>query len=154
MKLKRFLSFVKGTLDNLWIIGADSLRDLHVWVNTSHVVHENILEHTGGTVSMGNDTLHSKSFKEKLNTGSTMELRMVAVSKCFPYNLLQVKFFSGQGYDIRNNHIYQNNISTMKMEKNDRNSCNGNSLYIVVKCFLMKDRVDKMEVEIKYCPAT
>ena len=42
----------------------------------------------------------------------------------------------------------------MKLEKNSRNSCPGNSQHVDVNFFWVKDRVDKKEVEIKYCPAT
>ena len=40
----------------------------------------------------------------------------------------------------------------MKMEINGRNSCTGNSRHIDIKYFWVKDRVDKKEVEIQYCP--
>ena len=59
-----------------------------------------------------------------------------------------------QGYDIRNNYVYQDNESAMKMEVNGRNSCTGNSRHVDIKHFWVKDRVDKEEVEIKYCPKT
>ena len=38
------------------------------------------------------------------------------------------------------------------MEKNGRNSCTGNSRHIDARYFWVKDRVDKKELEIKYCP--
>ena len=62
---------MKVTINNLRIIGADSLRDLHVWVDASHAVHANMKGHTGGIMSMGTGTLHNKSSKQKLNTRST-----------------------------------------------------------------------------------
>jgi len=40
------------------------------------------------------------------------------------------------------------------MEVNGRNSCTGNSRHVNIKYFWVKDRVDKKEVEIKYCPTT
>ena len=52
-KLKRCLGFMKGSIKDHRVIGADSLRDLHVWVDASHAVHENMRGHTGGTMSMG-----------------------------------------------------------------------------------------------------
>ena len=38
------------------------------------------------------------------------------------------------------------------MEKNGRTSCTGNSRHINVRYFFVKDRVDKDEVSIEYCP--
>ena len=153
-KLRRCLGFIKGTIKDQRIIGADSLRDLHVWVDASHAVHENMRGHTGGTMSMGRGTLHNKSSKQKLNTRSTTESELVGVSEYLPYDLWQVNFFMEQGYDIRNNIIYQDNESAIKMERNGRNSCTGNSRHVDIKFFWVKDRVDKKEVRIEYCPTT
>ena len=104
-KLKRCLGFMKGTIDDSRVIGADSLRDLHVWVDAYHAVHENMLDHTGGNISMGTGTTHNKSSKQKLNTRSTTESELVGVSEYLPYDLWQVNFFRHQGYEIRNNII-------------------------------------------------
>ena len=40
----------------------------------------------------------------------------------------------------------------MRMEKNGRNSCTGNSRHISIRFFFVKDRVDKKEFTIEYCP--
>ena len=57
-----------------------------------------------------------------------------------------------QGYDIEKNVVYQDNQSAMKMEINGRNSCTGNSRHIDIRYFFTKDRVDKGEFKIEYCP--
>ena len=103
---------------------------------------------------MGRGTLHNKSSKQTLNTRSSTESELVGVSEYLPYDLWQANFFHHQGYDIRNNYIYQDNESAIKMEINGRNSCNGNSRHVDIKYFWVKDRVKKKEVEIKYCPTT
>ena len=38
------------------------------------------------------------------------------------------------------------------MGKNDRNSCTGNLRYIHIRYFFVKDRCDKGEIDIGYCP--
>ena len=38
------------------------------------------------------------------------------------------------------------------MLKNGRNSCTGNSRHIDIRYFFVKDRVDKGEVKVEYCP--
>ena len=57
-----------------------------------------------------------------------------------------------QGYDIKNNIIFQYNKSTIKMAKNRRCSCTGNSSHINISHVFVKDIVDKEEVGVKYCP--
>ena len=46
----------------------------------------------------------------------------------------------------------QDNMSAIKMEENGRKFCTGNSCHIDVRYFFVKERVDKKEVTIKYCP--
>ena len=48
--------------------------------------------------------------------------------------------------------MYQDNQSAMRMEKNGRNSCTGNSRHIHIKYFFVKDRVDNNELKIQHCP--
>ena len=43
-------------------------------------------------------------------------------------------------------------MSAMKMEKNGRNSCTGNSRHISIRYFFVKDRLDKKEFRLEYCP--
>ena len=38
------------------------------------------------------------------------------------------------------------------MLKNGRNSCTGNSRHVHIRYFFVKDRVDKGEVKVEYCP--
>ena len=109
---------MKVTINDLLIIGADILRDLHVWVDASHAVHANMIGNTGGTMSMGTGTLHNESSKQKLNTRSTTESEVVGVSEYLPYDIWQVNFFGAQGYHIKNNYIYQDNESAIRMERN------------------------------------
>ena len=61
-------------------------------------------------------------------------------------------FLSAQGYNPKKNILYQDNQSAIKMEINSRNSYTGNSRYIDIKYFWVKDQVEKKEIEIQYCP--
>jgi hypothetical protein len=151
-KLKRCLGFVKGTIKDKRILGADSLDTLYTWVDASHAVHTNMRGHTGGIISMGTGMLHCKSSTQKINTRSTTESELVGVSEYLPYDIWFILFFGAQGYKIKQNILFQDNESAIKMEVNGRNSCTGNSRHIDIKYFWVKDRVDKKEVEVKYCP--
>ena len=51
------------------------------------------------------------------------------------------EFLESQGYEVKENVIYQDNESEIKMEKNGRNSCNGNSGHVIIRYFFIKDRV-------------
>ena len=53
---------------------------------------------------------------------------------------------------MKNNPVYQDNMSTIKMLKNGRNSCTGNSRHINVRYFFVKYRIHKGEFKVMYCP--
>ena len=78
-------------------------------------------------MSLGWGTIHNKSSKQKLNTKSSTEAEIVGVSEYIPYNIWLVNFLNEQGYKIQHNIVYQDNESAIRMEKNGRNSCTGNS---------------------------
>jgi hypothetical protein len=103
-------------------------------------------------MSMGRGTIHCRSSKQKLNTKSSTEAEIVGMSDYIPYNIWLANFMKGQGYEIKNNVVYQDNQSAMKMEINGRTSCTGNSRHIDIRYFFTKDRIDKGEMTIEYCP--
>ena len=57
-----------------------------------------------------------------------------------------------QVYKFKQNHLMQDSMSAMKMEKNGQNSCTGDSRHINIIYLFVMDRVDKKEIEIVHCP--
>ena len=108
--------------------------------------------HTGCVMSMDIGVIHAKVSVQKLNTKSSTEAEIVGLSKYLPYNLWMMNFINAQSYEINNNILYQDNQSGMRMEKNGRNSCTGNSRHVDIRYFLVTDRVNKKEANIQYCP--
>ena len=154
-KLKRVLGFLKSTVHDVRVIGAGSLSEIYTWIDASYAVHDNLRSHTGGAISMGYEAhgiLHGKSSMQKMNVKSSTEAELVGVSEYIPYNIWLMMFLEEQGYGIKDNVIYQDNKSAILMEKNGRNSCTGNSRHINIRYFFVKDRIDKKEVKVEYCP--
>ena len=151
-KLQRVLAWIKCTIDETRFIGADDLKRLYTWVDAAYAVHPNMRSHTGGVLSMGTGVVHCKSSRQKLNTKSSTEAELVGVSDYLPYNVWLMHFMKEQGYEIEVNVLYQDNQSAMKMEKNGRNSCTGNSRHVNIRYFWVKDRIEKGEIDLRYCP--
>ena len=145
-KLKRALVYLNQTKNDVRIIGCDSMTNIFTWVDAAFAVHYSMGSHTGGVMPMGWGTIHARSSKQKLNTKSSTEAEVVGLSKYVPYNIWIVNFLKAQGHSITNNIIYQDNQSAIKMEKNGRNSCTGNSRHIDIRFFYVKDRVEKGEM--------
>ena len=153
-KLKRVLAYLKETINDYRILGINrnNVLDMITWVDASYAVHEDMKSHTGGTTSLGVGTVSSKSSAQRLNVKSATEAELVAMSEYLPYDIWIKNFLIEQGYDVNENTMFQDNQSAIRMEINGRNSCTGNSRHIDIRYFFVKDRVDKKEVSIKYCP--
>ena len=63
-----------------------------------------------------------------------------------------VMFLKAQGYEIKNNIIFQDNRITIRMSNNGRASYTGNYRHIHIRHFFVKYIVHKGEIEVKYCP--
>ena len=83
---------------------------------------------------------------------SSTEAELVGVSAYIPCNIWLLMFMKEQGYEIKDNILYQDNQSNIRMLKNGRNSCTGNSRHIHIRYFFIKDRIKKKEVKPEYCP--
>lgn len=46
----------------------------------------------------------------------------------------------------------QDNQSAIRMKKNGEKSCTGDSRNVAIRYFFVKDRVDKKEIKLQYCP--
>jgi hypothetical protein len=123
MKLKRVLEYLKGTLDEFCMLGADNITMMKTWVDASYAVHKDMKSHTGGVVSFGRGAIMSKSSKQKLNTKSSTEAELVGASDYLPYPIWAKKFLEAQGYFLKENVFFQDNQSTIRFEKNGRKSC-------------------------------
>jgi hypothetical protein len=151
-KLRRGLKFLKRTRADRRIMGADDILKLETYIDASYATHANMRGHTGGAMSFGWGVVHEKASKQKINTKSSTESEVVGVSEYVRHKIQMINFLGAQGYNLKKCVLYQDNQSAIKMEKNGRNSCTGNSRHISIRFFFVKDRVDKGEFTIEYCP--
>ena len=134
-------------------MGIDDGGSLHTYVDVSYAVHVDMRSQTGGVMSLGHGTFSQQSRKQKLNTKSSTEAELVGISEYLTYNIWLLNFLHAQGYKVHSNILYQDNQSTIRMAKNGRNSCTGNSRHIHIRYFFVKYRIDKGEIRVQYCPS-
>jgi len=153
-KLKRVLQYyLRGTLDDVMRLGADSLSEMKTSVDVSYAVHPDMKSHTGGCISFGIGVLLAMSAKQKLNTKSSTEAEVVVGDSDYLPNCIWTRMFmEAQGYKMKESTYYQDNMSTMKLEKNGKMSAGRNSRHIDIRYFFAKDRVDTEGIDIVYCP--
>jgi hypothetical protein len=101
---------------------------------------------------MGKGSAYSTSLRQKLNTTSSTEAEVVGVADVMPMVLWTRYFLEAQGYEIGKSKLYQDNMSSMLLEKNGRASSGKRTRHINIRYFFMADRVKSKEIEIEYCP--
>ena len=128
------------------------MSDVYKQIGADYAVHSNMRSPNGGSISMGHGVLHKKSSVKRLKKKSSTEAELFGVNKYIPYNLCLIFFLHVQVYGIINNIVYRYNQITIIMDKNGRNYCTGNLRHINNRYCFVKERADKGEVKIVYCP--
>jgi len=122
------------------------------WVDASFAVHKDLKSHTGGTMLLGKGLVYSTSTRQKLNTKSSTVAELVGVDDLMPMMLRTQYFLKAQGYKTEKSVIYQDNKSSILLEKNRRASSGGRTRHINIRYFFIADRVKSGEVSIEHCP--
>ena len=61
-------------------------------------------------------------------------------------------FLEEQGYDVKENILYQDNKSTIQLEKNGKASSHKRTRHINIRYFFLTDQIEKKQVAVQYCP--
>ena len=80
------------------------------------------------------------------------ETEVVGLSDYMPFNFFIRLLMEAQGFTLKSNVVYQNNKSSIRMERNGRASFTGNSRHIRIRYLSVKNRQDKGKFSIYYCP--
>jgi len=151
-KLSHLMKYLHGTRELPLILGSDGMGIVKWYVDASFAVHPNMRSHTGGAVTLGRGCPIVTSTKLKLNTRSSTESELVGVDDLMPSILWTHQFLKAQGYDVNENILYQDNKSSILLEKNGRASSSKRTRHIAIRYFFVTDRIAKGELSIEWCP--
>jgi hypothetical protein len=151
-KLTRMIQYLRATRKMVLTLEADNLNVIKWWADGSFAVHPDMRSHTGGAMSLGKGAVYGTSTRQKLNTNSSTEAELVAASDIMPQLLWTRYFLEAQGYDIKENILYQDNQSAMLLEKNGRASSGKKTRHVNIRYYFITDRINKKEVSVMYCP--
>jgi hypothetical protein len=151
-KLQRVIRYLRETRTMCLTLEADDLLIIKWWIDASFAVHRDMRSHTGGTLSLGKGSIYSTSTRQKLTTKSSTEAELVAVDDVMPMVLWTRQFLEGQGYEIKDNIVYQDNQSAMLLEKNGQRSSTKRTRHLNIRSFFVTDRIRVKQLTVEYCP--
>jgi hypothetical protein len=103
-------------------------------------------------MSMGKGSIYNTSTKQKLVTQSTTEAEITGVHDVMPQLIWTAHFLHGQGVNIDESNLYQDNTSSILIEKNGHISSMKRTRHTNIRYFFIKDQVDSKHVKIEHCP--
>jgi hypothetical protein len=101
---------------------------------------------------MGKGSVFTTANKQKLVTRSLTECEVVGVHEVMPQLLWTTQFLQEQGFDINDTILYQDNTSSILLEKNGRSSSSKRTRHMNIRYFFVKDQVASKELSIEHCP--
>ena len=100
------------------------------------------MSHTGGMISMVKGGLYSTSHKQKLNTKSSTGMELMDTDDVMPQLLWTRYFLEAWGYRIGLSKMYQDNMSTIILDKNGKVSSGKSMGHINIQYLFMKYRLN------------
>jgi hypothetical protein len=133
-KLGRTIKFLRGTIFMPLVLGWDGSGVLTWSVDASFVIHNDMWSHTGAVLSFGQGALMSMSSKQKINTKSSTEAKLVGADDAMNF-VVWIQLFMGEQIRTVSKDsalskfmhepvILQDNTSTIQLEKNGKQSSN------------------------------
>ena len=135
MKLGKVIKYLESTLHLTLQLQADETNLLQWWVDAAYATHPDMKGHTGATFTMGHGSIYSNSLKQKLVARSSTEAELVGVHDILPQILWTRNFLMSQGYPVKKNVVYQDNMSAMLLENNRRKSSTKRTKHIELRYF-------------------
>jgi hypothetical protein len=124
---------------------------IHWYVDRSHQIHEDCRGQIGSLMTLGKGTAISSLNKMKYNTQSSTETELISLHDKLPDIVWTRYFVECQGYDINECVVFQDNMSTLSLEKNGRISSSKRMMQIKAKYFSVKDYYESGEIDLRYC---
>jgi hypothetical protein len=127
-KLNCLLKYINGSRKDKLVLSANDLHVIKLYVDCAFAVHPDFKSHTGGNMIYGQGSPISMSHKQKLNTQSSTEAKLVRPDDLSILVLWTRLLMMCQGYDMDKNILFQDNKSTILLEENGKRSLSKHEL--------------------------
>ena len=150
IKLRRVAQYIRGTSELGIRLEATNIPDVISYVDASYGVHKDFKSHTGSTMGIGKGPICSKSSTQKLNSKSSTESELIALSDSMGHIIWLRNFITCQGYEeIGPAVIGQDNRSTIQLAKNGQANSDA-TRHIAIRYFFVCDRINNNEIELRW----
>jgi hypothetical protein len=151
-KLGHCQCYLKGSMEFDLTLETTLPMIIHWWIDSAYGVHSDCKSHTGGTMSLGKGCPINMSRKQCINTRSSTEAELVGVNDNMTMVLWVKLFLEAQGIEVVDNIIYQDNKSTMLLEKNGRQSSGKKTHHFEIRYYFIHDHIKHGNARVEYCP--
>jgi hypothetical protein len=144
--------YLRGTRHMKLNLLADNLTTIQWWVDTSHAVHEHCKGHTGAMMSLGKGAIISFLNKQKINSKSSTESKLIGSNPALSSILHMRYFIKAQGYLVKQNILFHDNQSLMQLEVNGSYSSSKCMKHIKCRYFFIRDKIKDGDLAVQYSP--
>ena len=138
-KLVWTVQYIRGTQHMGITFEVDKPIHVIAYIDASYGIHPDKKSHTGSVITLGKGAIYSKSGTQRLNTKSSTEAELVALSDSANQVLWTRNFLERQGHPQPPALIYQDNMSTIQLIENGRSNSE-RTRHIDVRFFFLHDR--------------
>ena len=114
--MERVTKCIQGNISPSLILSIYKSRNIKWYVEAEFVVQKDTRSYTGGFMTMGKGGTDVQYSKQKLNTKSSNETNLVIVYDVLTKVIWTRYFPKEQVYKIRDNVIYKDNQSAIKLD--------------------------------------
>ena len=150
-KLGRTIGYADSTSSIALTLRSNLPPKITTFIDASFATHPDMRSHSGVCISLGRGAYYSKSTAQKLNTTSSCEAELVALSKGMQQSLWSSYFLEEQGYPRSPIAVLQDNQSTVRLVENGRPTSEL-SRHIRIGYFWLHDLLVKKIIRLIYCP--
>ena len=151
-KLRQLMSFLNQTKEDKLTLKADSLNKAVWHTDMAFAVHPDFCSHTGYMMSFGKGIIISGSKKQKMNMKNSTKAELIRADEAVGPILWILLFLKEQGYDLETSILYQDNKSTILLEKNGCSSAGKWSRHLNIRLFFITNQILKGHINVEYCP--
>jgi hypothetical protein len=145
------MKYLNSTSEMGIVLDASAGIQVFAHIDASFGVHADFKSHTGGVISVGKGPVYVESSKQKLNSKSSTEAELIAVSDMLSMVIWMREFLQCQGHIVAPATVYQDNQSTIALAEKGYSS-NKRSRHVNLRYFFITDRVRTGEVVLEYLP--